>query len=341
MYIHMRSPILAAILALSAPALASAAPPDHPLLPRDLEIELALNAAPPHLRDGAAVWVLDSTGYVKARDGRNAFSCIVSRRSGDLFPVCWDAEGAAALMPIDIADGALRLGGASNAEVDAQLAAGFTHGRYRAPAKAGLAYMLSPLRYKIDEAGVVTRSNPNPHVMFYGPGLTDADVGGVRGSVLFMNKVGPDGMIIVPVGQKEREIILGDSRSLTERVETLIGYKAPAAQAPAAAQAIPAGAVKVFAIARRGPGTPGQSLPELLPQEVRDTVILYLDGKIEQWWIQQDGGGPVFLMSARTVDEARALTAQLPLVKARMLEFDFVAVGPLSPLRVLLQAPAK
>jgi hypothetical protein len=117
------------------------------------------------------------------------------------------------------------------------------------------------------------------------------------------------------------------------------------AAAPAAAQtapapaAIPAGAVKVLAIARRGPGTPGQSLPEILPQEVRDTVTLYLDGKIEQWWIQQDGGGPVFLMNARTVDEARALTAQLPLVKAKMLEFQFLAVGPLSPLRVLLQPP--
>ena len=82
-------------------------------------------------------------------------------------------------------------------------------------------------------------------------------------------------------------------------------------------------------------------MPELLPQEVRDTVTLYLDGKIEQWWIQQDGAGPVFLMNARTVDEARALTAPLPLVKARMLEFQFIVVGPLSPLRVLLQPPAK
>jgi hypothetical protein len=334
----MTAILLTAILALSTPASdTSAVPPDHPLFPRDLEIELALNAAPAHLRDGAAVWVLDSTGYVKARDGRNAFSCIVSRRGGDLFPVCWDAEGSKALMPIDIADGAMRLGGAANAAIEKKIAEGFADGHFRAPAKPGLAYMLSPLRYKIDESGAVTRSNPNPHVMFYGPGLTDADVGGVRGSVLFMNKVGPDGMIIVPVGQKERDSILSDSRSLTERVERLIGYKAPA-QAPAA---LPAGAAKVFAIAKRGPGIPGQSLPELLPQEVRDTVTLYLDGKIEQWWIQQDGGGPVFLMSARTVDEARALTAQLPLVKAKILEFDFIAVGPLSPLRVLLQAPPK
>ena len=74
-------------------------------------------------------------------------------------------------------------------------------------------------------AGKVTPSNPNPHVMFYGPGLTDADIGGVRGSLVFMNKVGPDGMIIVPVGSKERETILSDSRPLIDRVESAIGYK--------------------------------------------------------------------------------------------------------------------
>src|SRR3954463_6194029 len=206
--------LLLAFLVLPAAGAAAAPPADHPLLPRDLEIELALNAAPPHLRDGAAVWVLDRAGYVKTRDGRNAFSCIVSRRGGDLFPVCWDAEGASALMPIDIADGTMRVGGAPGAEGGRAVAAGFTDGRFRAPAKAGLAYMLSPMRYKIDDSGAVTRSNPNPHVMFYGPGLTDADVGGVRGSVLFMNKVGPDGMIIVPVGQNERDAIVAESRSL-------------------------------------------------------------------------------------------------------------------------------
>jgi hypothetical protein len=62
--------------------------------------------------------------------------------------------------------------------------------------------------------------------MFYGPNLTDADIGGKRGSPVFMNKVGPDGMIIVPVGQKERETIVDESRSLTERLERAISYRA-------------------------------------------------------------------------------------------------------------------
>jgi hypothetical protein len=202
-----------------------AAPPDHPMLPRDLEIELALNAAPKHLRDGATVLVLESTGYVRARVGTNAFTCVVSRRGGDVFPVCWDAEGAKALLPIDLDDATQRLAGTSLAEIDRHVAEGFKNGTYRAPSRTGVAYMLSPMRYRIDEQGKVTPSNPNPHIMFYGPGLTDADIGGVRGSLVFMNKVGPDGMIIVPVGSKERETILNESRTLIERVERELGYK--------------------------------------------------------------------------------------------------------------------
>ena len=198
--------------------------PQYPLLPRELETELALSAAPPHLRGGASVAVLEPGGYVTATRGANAFTCMVSRRGGDLFPVCWDAEGTRALFPLDVDDAQLRLKGKAGAEIEQVLASGFKDGHYRPPSRTGIAYMLSPLRYRIDEGGRITRSNPNPHVMFYGPNLTDGDIGGLRGSVVFMNKVGPDGMIIVPVGQKERETIVLESTSLTERLERAIGY---------------------------------------------------------------------------------------------------------------------
>jgi hypothetical protein len=197
--------------------------PQYPLLEQDLEIELALSAAPSHLRAGAGVWVLDAKGYSVARQPTNAFSCMVARRGGDLFPVCWDAEGTTSLLPIDIDDAQLRLAGKSGAEIDAIVHDRFAKGQYHAPARAGVSYMLSPLRYRIDERGQATKSLANPHVMFYGPGLTDADIGGVRGSYVFMNKVGPDGMMIVPVGAKERDTIVGESEPLRQRLETAIG----------------------------------------------------------------------------------------------------------------------
>ena len=199
----------------------------YPLLPRPLEIELALSAAPKHLRDAATVWTLEESGYTMAQRGSNAFSCLVSRRGGDLFPVCWDAEGARALLPLDFDDARMRLSGKSGGEIEAMVTQRFKSGEYRAPSRAGVAYMLAPLRYRIDEAGHVTRTPSNPHLMFYGPNLTDTDIGGARGSLVFINRVGPDGMMIVPLGEKERGAIVNESQSLVEQVERAIGYQPP------------------------------------------------------------------------------------------------------------------
>jgi hypothetical protein len=199
--------------------------PQYPLLPRALEIELALSAAPKHLRDDATVWLLEKSGYAIARKGSNAFTCVVSRRAGDLFPVCWDAEGTRSLLPLDLEDAQLRLSGKSGAEIEAIVTERFESGEYHAPSRAGIAYMLSPVRYRIDEHGGVTRTTSNPHLMFYGPNLTDSDIGGVRGAFVFINRVGPDGMMIVPVGQKERDAIVSDAQSLIAQVEQAIGYQ--------------------------------------------------------------------------------------------------------------------
>lgn len=61
-----------------------------------------------HLRDGAAVLVLESSGFVEAKKGTNAFTCEVTRRNGDIFPVCWDALGTKVLLPIDLDAAKLR-----------------------------------------------------------------------------------------------------------------------------------------------------------------------------------------------------------------------------------------
>jgi len=216
---------VALVLAVGRPALAQTK--QAPLLPRALEVEMALNSAPKHLRDGATVLVLESAGYVKAKEGNNGFTCMVTRMDGDVFPVCWDEEGTRSLLPMYLDDAALRLKGMPGAEIARKIAEGFKEGRYRAPARSGVAYMLSPMRYRIDEKGQVSRTPSNPHVMIYAPYLTDADIGGLRGSYAFINKVGPDGMIILPVGQKERAVILNESRSLIAEVESQIGFKAP------------------------------------------------------------------------------------------------------------------
>ena len=218
---------LAGVLLTGVARAQSAPPADHPMLPADLETEWALSAAPAHLRDGAAVYLLTASGYVRARPGTNAFTCLVNRRGGDLFPVCWDAEGARTLMAVDMEVSRRRLAGASAEALEADVAARYADGRLHPPSRPGLAYMLSPLRVRIDAKGTATRSQATPHPMFYAPNLTDADIGGKRPGVAFINKVGPAGMVIVPLGAEERRAIDKESADLVARLEKALGVTRP------------------------------------------------------------------------------------------------------------------
>ncbi len=189
---------------------------------RDLEMRLAVNALPQPLRDGATVLVLESTGYAKARQGTNPFTCLVSRRGGNFYPVCFDEEGARTILPAFADDAVLRLKGAGDEDVERAIAKGFESGRYRPPGRPGIAYMLSPATYMLDN-GKLARSFP--HTMFYAPFLTDSDIGGVMGRTAFVDRPGPHGMIIVLAGQQERQALLSESQALVDEVERAIGMK--------------------------------------------------------------------------------------------------------------------
>jgi hypothetical protein len=76
-----------------------------------------------------------------------------------------------------------------------------------------------------------------------------------------------------------------------------------------------------------------------LPEEVRATVRLYLDGMIQQWFSRSDGRGVVFIVNAPDTAAARALMEQLPLAKAGLVNLEYTGLGPLSPLRTLLPTP--
>jgi len=74
----------------------------------------------------------------------------------------------------------------------------------------------------------------------------------------------------------------------------------------------------------------------LMPAEIRATVKLYFDGKIRQWYSRGDGRGVIFLVDAKTVDEARAFMEPLPLAKEQLMDHEYIPVGPLMPLRALM-----
>jgi hypothetical protein len=79
-----------------------------------------------------------------------------------------------------------------------------------------------------------------------------------------------------------------------------------------------------------------QQIVALMPSEIRATVKLYFDGKIRQWYSRGDGRGVVFLLDAKTEDEARAIMETLPLAKEHLMDHVYIPVGPLMPLRALM-----
>ena len=79
-----------------------------------------------------------------------------------------------------------------------------------------------------------------------------------------------------------------------------------------------------------------QQIVALMPAEIRATVKLYFDGKIRQWYSRGDGKGVVVLVEAKTEDEARALMETLPLAKEQLMDYEYIPVGPLMPLRALM-----
>jgi hypothetical protein len=72
--------------------------------------------------------------------------------------------------------------------------------------------------------------------------------------------------------------------------------------------------MKVFAVGSFTRPLTDEQRKQILPQEVPDTLKLYLDGKIDQFWFREDKpGGVVFLMNSTSVEEAKLIVEALPL----------------------------
>lgn len=73
-----------------------------------------------------------------------------------------------------------------------------------------------------------------------------------------------------------------------------------------------------------------------MPTEVPQTLQLYLDGKLEQFWLREEWKGVFFLLNVASIEEADLLLNALPLAKAGLMTYELMPVGPLAPLGMLL-----
>jgi hypothetical protein len=180
------------------------------LLPREREVELALSAAPEHLRKDAAVFVLQRGGYVKARDGSNGFTCLVEREGArGTAPVCFDREGSETTLLMVFRKAQLVELGKGSADVERIIDDEYRLGKLIAPRKPGIAYMLSTeFKMHDHQSGKMVAVFP-PHIMFYAPYMKNSDIGaraednGSRSRPFILNEGKAYAYIIVVQGAKQ------------------------------------------------------------------------------------------------------------------------------------------
>lgn len=88
-----------------------------------------------------------------------------------------------------------------------------------------------------------------------------------------------------------------------------------------------------------GPGVDLASVRAIPPEEVRETVKLYLAGEIDQWFSLAGRTGVVFLLNTTDPKRAGEMLEAVPLGRAHMMHFELMPLAPLAPLRTLVGAP--
>jgi hypothetical protein len=111
------------------------------------------------------------------------------------------------------------------------------------------------------------------------------------------------------------------------------------AQVQAQAQALSPTTTGVIVIVTVKAGVTREQVMAVMPAEIRETLQLYLNGKIREWYSRGDGRGVVLLLDTRDVAEARAIMDGLPLGKQNLVDDEFIPVGPLMALRMLTAKP--
>ena len=165
-------------------------------LPRDLEIQLALSALPPHLRDKATVYVLNpDKGFEVARQGTNGFHAFVARIGDDtfrgtwlltryrddiLYPISFDDAGAKAQMRVFFDAAEMEARGTPPEELKKIIQERYKTHYYNAPERAGVSHMLAPIlrTYLNSDQNEAVATATIPHIMHYAPNVSDEEVGG-------------------------------------------------------------------------------------------------------------------------------------------------------------------
>jgi hypothetical protein len=173
------------------------------MLPRDLEVALARSAAPPSVSAGARIYILTERGYQIADSGTTRAACYVGRSwPASIEPHCFDEEGAATILPMEMRRVELLSAGRTAEEVEREIADGVIAGRFRLPTRPATSYMMSCAQQLISDEGRAV-GKWRSHLMIYFPYLTEESVGFASGpdirAIIVVDPGTPESNLMIPM----------------------------------------------------------------------------------------------------------------------------------------------
>lgn len=95
--------------------------------------------------------------------------------------------------------------------------------------------------------------------------------------------------------------------------------------------------MKIIAFDRRKPGVTLEDITPLLKEEVKYAWELYKAEIVRENYMRSDRPGAVLVLECVDLSEAQKITSDFPLVKAGLIEFDFIPLVPFTPIESLFE----
>ncbi|MEM8831124.1 MAG: superoxide dismutase [Cyanobacteria bacterium P01_G01_bin.19] len=95
--------------------------------------------------------------------------------------------------------------------------------------------------------------------------------------------------------------------------------------------------MKILAIDKILPEATEEKIKVHLKEEALKAWELYNSGVFREMYFRTDRGGAVIIMECEDLAAAKKVVSDLPIVKAGLVDFDLIPLGPFLPLATLFE----
>jgi hypothetical protein len=93
--------------------------------------------------------------------------------------------------------------------------------------------------------------------------------------------------------------------------------------------------MKILCLSSVKPEATPEKINPCLKEEAAHAWSDYKAGLVREWYFRTDRPGVVLMLECADVAEARRRLGDLPLVKAGLIDFEYIPLGPFLPLEAL------